>query len=127
MYKEIRAIEATSHCNNHTFTFFLSFLIAEFNSGSHGKKFSCKLVRVQSDWTVRKKFSYGRDLNATSESFIYNFDMQSFYRKTIYDQVDAINDSSFVDTAPYTGIEYFGISCESAMIVTQYCLCRYQT
>lgn len=51
--------------------------------------------------------------------------MQAFYRKTIYDWVDAMNDSSFVDTAPFTGIEYCGISWESAFLITQYYLYLY--
>ena len=49
----------------------------------------------------------------------------SFYRKTIYDWVDAMNDSVFVDTAPYVGIKYCGISWESAFITTQYKLFLY--
>ena len=51
--------------------------------------------------------------------------MQSFYRKTIYDWVDAMNDTGFVDTAPFTGIEYCGISWESAFLITQYYLYLY--
>ncbi len=87
--------------------------------------FLANLVSVQSDCPAREKFGYGGDLNATSEAFIYNFDMQSFYRKTIYDWVDAMKDSSFVDTAPFTGIEYCGISWESAYLTTQYYLYLY--
>ena len=89
------------------------------------RTFLANLVSVQSDCPAREKFGYGGDLNATSEAFIYNFDMQSFYRKTIYDWVDAMKDSSFVDTAPFTGIEYCGISWESAYITTQYYLYLY--
>jgi alpha-L-rhamnosidase len=89
------------------------------------RTFLANLVSVQSDCPAREKFGYGGDLNATSESFIYNFDMQSFYRKTIYDWVDAMNDSSFVDTAPFTGIKYCGISWESAFLITQYYLFLY--
>ncbi|MDO8951519.1 MAG: family 78 glycoside hydrolase catalytic domain, partial [Draconibacterium sp.] len=89
------------------------------------RTFLANLVSVQSDCPAREKFGYGGDLNATSESFIYNFDMQSFYRKTIYDWVDAMNDSIFVDTAPFTGIQYCGISWESAFITTQYYLYLY--
>jgi len=89
------------------------------------RTFLANLVSVQSDCPAREKFGYGGDLNATSESFIYNFDMQSFYRKTIYDWVDAMNDSNFVDTAPFTGIQYCGISWESAYITTQYYLYLY--
>ena len=89
------------------------------------RTFLANLVSVQSDCPAREKFAYGGDLNATSESFIYNFDMQGFYRKTVYDWVDAMNDSTFVDTAPYTGIEYCGISWESAFLITQYYLYLY--
>jgi alpha-L-rhamnosidase len=89
------------------------------------RTFLANLVSVQSDCPAREKFGYGGDLNATSEAFIYNFDMQSFYRKTIYDWVDAMKDSSFVDTAPFTGIEYCGISWESAYLTTQYYLYLY--
>ncbi len=89
------------------------------------RTFLSNLVSVQSDCPARERFGYGGDLNATSESFIYNFDMQAFYRKTIYDWVDAINDSVFVDTAPFTGIAYCGISWESAFLTTQYYLYLY--
>ena len=89
------------------------------------RTFLANLVSVQSDCPAREKFGYGGDLNATSESFITNFDMQWFYRKTIYDWVDAMNDSNFVDTAPFTGIQYCGISWESAFITTQYYLYLY--
>lgn len=87
--------------------------------------FLANLVSVQSDCPAREKFGYGGDLNATSESFICNFDMQAFYRKTIFDWVDAMNDSTFVDTAPFTGIKYCGISWESAFLITQYNLYLY--
>lgn len=89
------------------------------------RTFLANLVSVQSDCPAREKFGYGGDLNATSEAFIYNFDMQSFYRKTIYDWVDAMKDTCFVDTAPFTGIEYCGISWESAYLTTQYFLYLY--
>lgn len=89
------------------------------------RTFLANLISVQSDCPAREKFGYGGDINATSESFIYNFDMQEFYRKTVYDWVDAMNDSTFVDTAPYTGIAYCGISWESAFLITQYYLYLY--
>jgi len=89
------------------------------------RTFLANLISVQSDCPAREKFGYGGDLNATSESFIYNFDMQTIYRKTIYDWVDAMNDSIFVDTAPYVGIKYCGLSWESAFIITQYYLYLY--
>ena len=83
------------------------------------------LITVQSDCPAREKLGYGGDLNATSETFIDNFDMQSFYRKTIYDWVDAMQDSIFIDTAPYVGIKYCGISWESAFLTTQHKLFQY--
>ena len=89
------------------------------------RTFLANLISVQSDCPAREKFGYGGDINATSESFIYNFDMQAFYRKTIYDWVDAMNDSVFVDTAPFVGIKYCGISWESAFLTTQYYLYLY--
>ncbi|TDI70096.1 MAG: hypothetical protein E2O86_04415 [Bacteroidetes bacterium] len=89
------------------------------------RTFLSNLISVQSDCPAREKFGYGGDVNATSESFIYNFDMQDFYRKTIYDWVDAMNDSTFVDTAPFAGVKYCGISWESAYLTTQYYLYLY--
>lgn len=89
------------------------------------RTFRANLVSVQSDCPAREKFGYGGDLNATAESFIFNFDMLSFYKKTIYDWVDAMNDTSFVDTAPFVGINYCGISWESAFLITQYYLYLY--
>jgi alpha-L-rhamnosidase len=89
------------------------------------RTFRANLVSVQSDCPAREKFGYGGDLNATSESFIYNYDMQAFYRKTVYDWMDAMNDSSFVDTAPFVGVKYCGISWESAFLTTQYYLYLY--
>ncbi|NND07452.1 MAG: family 78 glycoside hydrolase catalytic domain [Saprospiraceae bacterium] len=89
------------------------------------RTFRANLISVQSDCPAREKFGYGGDINATSESFIYNFDMKSFYRKTIYDWLDAMNDTAFVDTAPFVGIQYCGISWESAFLLTQYYLYLY--
>lgn len=89
------------------------------------RSFLTNLVSVQSDCAAREKFGYGGDLNATSESFIYNFDMQDFYRKTVYDWVDAMKDSNFVDTAPFAGVQYCGISWESAYLITQYYIYLY--
>jgi len=89
------------------------------------RTFQANLVSVQSDCAAREKFGYGGDVNATSESLICNLDMQAFYRKTIYDWVDAMKDSSFVDTAPFAGVEYCGISWESAFLITQYYMYLY--
>ncbi|WP_434036673.1 family 78 glycoside hydrolase catalytic domain [Formosa sp. 4Alg 33] len=89
------------------------------------RSFLTNLISVQSDCAAREKFGYGGDLNATSEAYINNFDMKGIYRKTVYDWADAMKDSSFVDTAPFTGVEYCGISWESAYLTTQYYLYLY--
>lgn len=89
------------------------------------RTFLNNIISVQSDCAGREKFGYGGDLNATAEAFICNFDMQTFYRKTLYDYVDAMSDSVFIDTAPFVGIKYCGISWESAFILTQYQLYLY--
>lgn len=89
------------------------------------RTFQANLISVQSDCPAREKFGYGGDLNATSEAYVYNFEMNSFYRKTVYDWVDAMNDTVFVDTAPYVGIRYCGLSWESAFLITQYYLFLY--
>lgn len=89
------------------------------------RTFLANLIGVQSDCPAREKFGYGGDLNATAESFIHNFDMQAFYRKTVYDWIDAMNDTMFIDTAPFVGIRYCGISWESAFLITQYYLYLY--
>ena len=89
------------------------------------RTFLNNLISVQSDCPGREKFGYGGDLNATSEAFIYNFNMQTFYRKTLNDWVDVLNDTIFVDTAPYVKLNYCGISWESAFIITQYKLLLY--
>ena len=82
------------------------------------------LMSVQSDCPGRERFGYGGDLNATSESFICNYDMQQFYRKTIYDWTDVVMDTAFVDVAPFV-MKYCGISWESALLTTQNNLFKY--
>ncbi len=89
------------------------------------RTFKANLISVQSDCPAREKFGYGGDINAVSESYISNFDMQTFYRKAVYDWLDAMNDSVFVDTAPFVGIQYCGISWESAFLFLQYQLYLY--
>lgn len=89
------------------------------------RTFLANLIGVQSDCAAREKFGYGGDLNAVSEAYIYNYDMKTFYQKTIYDWLDAMNNTGFVDTAPFVGIEYCGLSWESAFLITQYYLYLY--
>jgi alpha-L-rhamnosidase len=89
------------------------------------RTFQDNLISVQSDCPGRERFGYGGDLNATCDAFICNFNMNSFYRKTIYDWVDAMKDSIFVDTAPFVGIRQCGLSWESGFLITQYKLLLY--
>lgn len=89
------------------------------------RTFKSNLVSVQSDCPARERFGYGGDINAVAESYLCNFDMHNFYRKAVYDWVDAMNDSVFVDTAPYVGLKYCGISWESAFVFLQDKLYRY--
>ncbi len=88
------------------------------------RTFVNNLMSVQSDCPGRERFGYGGDLNATSESYICNYDMQDFYRKTIYDWKDATLDSVFIDIAPFI-MKYCGISWESAVVTTQNNLLTY--
>jgi len=89
--------------------------------------FLSNLFSVQSDCPAREKFGYGGDINATAEAYIYNFDMKEVYRKVIYDWVDAMKPDGFIDTAPFVGIEYCGISWESAFLFLQdWLLIHYQ-
>jgi len=121
---DIQGIALNSRVANRNHFTCSSHLINSIQDASE-RTFLSNLIGVQSDCAAREKFGYGGDLNATSESFICNFDMQSFYRKTIYDWVDALNDSLFVDTAPFVGIKYCGLSWESAFLTTQYYLYLY--
>jgi alpha-L-rhamnosidase len=67
--------------------------------------FLSNLFGVQSDCPARERFGYGADIAATTEAFIYNFDMRAFYEKTLDDFADeAAGDGWFTETAPYVGI-----------------------
>lgn len=59
---------------------------------------------VQSDCPAREKFQYGGDIVATSEMAIYNYDMATFYAKTVADHRDAARDGWLTETAPFVGI-----------------------
>jgi alpha-L-rhamnosidase len=87
-----------------------------------GWTFLSNLFSVQSDCPAREKFGYGGDINATAEAFIYKYDMSRIYRKAVYDWVDAMDSTRFVDTAPFIGLGYCGISWESAFLNLQYWL-----
>jgi len=79
--------------------------------------FLSNLMGVQSDCPARERFGYGADIAATTESFIFNFDMRLFYEKTIQDFADeAADDGWFTETAPYVGIADRGFGGRSGPI-----------
>jgi len=74
------------------------------------RTFLSNIFSVQSDCPHREKFQYGGDIAATSEAFIYNFNMAHFYAKSIRDWHDAaLPDGMLTDTAPFVGIQYCGV------------------
>lgn len=78
------------------------------------RTFLSNVFSVQSDCPGREKMGYGGDMVATAESFIYNFDMSAFYRKTVQDFInDQIPEGGMTEIAPYTGIADRGIGGES--------------
>ena len=79
--------------------------------------FLSNVFGVQSDCPARERFGYGGDIAATTEAFIFNFDMHAFYAKTLQDFADeASGDGWFTETAPYVGIGDRGFSNRSGPI-----------
>lgn len=78
-----------------------------FNKIHHAVKwtFLSNIFSVQSDCPGREKLGYGADMVATANAFMYNFDMNSFYRKAVRDFAnDQRSDGGITETAPYIGI-----------------------
>ncbi len=74
------------------------------------RTFVSNIIGVQSDCPHRERLAYGGDIVATSEAFLMNYDMHSFYRKTVRDWADSARpDGNFTDTSPFVGINYCGI------------------
>ena len=86
---------------------------------------SSNIFSVPSDCPAREKFGYGGDIIQNAEAFLYNYDMKSFFEKFIFDWKDAMRDDRFVDTAPYVGINYCGISWEGSFLLLQDWLYRF--
>ncbi len=79
--------------------------------------FLSNVFGVQSDCPARERFGYGADIAATTESFIFNFDMHAFYAKALQDFADeAEDDGWFTETAPYVGIADRGFGGRSGPI-----------
>jgi alpha-L-rhamnosidase len=73
--------------------------------------FLSNLFSVQSDCPHRERFGYGGDLAATSEAFMMNYDMSTFYAKAVRDYKDsALTNGMFTDTVPFVGIQYCGVA-----------------
>lgn len=81
--------------------------------------FTSNIFSVISDCPAREKFGYGGDLNATAETWLYNYDMKAIFVKFMRDWKDAMKDGKFVDTAPSVGIEYCGVAWESSFMMIQ--------
>ncbi len=79
--------------------------------------FLSNVFGVQSDCPARERFGYGADIAATTEAFIFNFDMRAFYAKCVQDFADeAAGDGWFTETAPYVGIADRGFGGRSGPI-----------
>lgn len=86
------------------------------------RTFVSNIVGVQSDCPHRERFGYGGDIVATSEAFLLNFDMATFYQKTVRDWADSARpDGMLTDTAPFVGIDYCGVGWAMAhpLLVSQ--------
>jgi alpha-L-rhamnosidase len=76
--------------------------------------FMSNLFSVQSDCPAREKLGYGADIVVTAESFCYNFDMSSFYRKVVQDFTnDARSNGGMPEIAPNVGINEAGMGGET--------------
>ena len=73
--------------------------------------FLSNIFSVQSDCPHRERFGYGADLAVTSEAFMMNYDMSTFYAKATRDWRDsALADGMLTDTGPFVGIQYCGVA-----------------
>ena len=73
------------------------------------RTFLSNVFSVQSDCPAREKLGYGGDIVATAESYLFNYNMQTFYRKTVEDFAnDQRANGGITETAPYVGISEIG-------------------
>lgn len=76
--------------------------------------FLSNVFSVESDCPGREKFGYGADIVVASESFMYNYNMSQFYKKTVKDFAnDQQPDGGITEIAPYVGIADRGYGGES--------------
>jgi alpha-L-rhamnosidase len=86
------------------------------------RTFLSNIFSVQSDCPHRERFGYGGDMVGTTEAFMLNFDMATFYGKTVQDFADAAQaEGVFPDTAPFIGLQYCGVGWAMAhpLLATQ--------
>ena len=90
------------------------------------RTFLSNIFSVQSDCPHRERFGYGGDLVVTSDAFMLNFDMATFYSKAVCDWHDAaLADGMLTDTAPFVGIQYCGVAWAIAHPLLLYQLYQY--
>jgi alpha-L-rhamnosidase len=71
--------------------------------------FLSNVFSIQSDCPAREKFGYGGDIVTAGESYIFNYNMANFYKKTVRDFADdARPNGGLPETAPYNGIDTEG-------------------
>ncbi len=71
--------------------------------------FLSNIFSVQSDCPGRERQGYGADMIVSSEAFAYNFDMSSFYAKTVQDFANDVRpNGGMPECAPYNGISTEG-------------------
>ena len=76
--------------------------------------FLSNVFSVQSDCPAREKMGYGGDMVATSQAFIYHYNMANFYRKAVTDFAnDQQEDGGITEIAPFTGIADKGYGGQS--------------
>jgi alpha-L-rhamnosidase len=76
--------------------------------------FLSNVFSIQSDCPGREKMGYGADMVATSDAFIYNFDMTHFYRKAVEDFANEQRpEGGITEIAPFTGIADRGYGAQS--------------
>ena len=68
------------------------------------RTFPSNLMGVQTDCPGRERFGYGDDIACAAEAHLYNYDMATFYAKTVRDFADAARPSGALTLlAPWTG------------------------
>lgn len=78
------------------------------------RTFLSNVFSVQSDCPAREKMGYGGDMVATADAYMYNFDMDQFYRKAIRDFAnDQRPSGGITEIAPFTGIASKGVGEKS--------------